>query len=197
MLRLLVNLLAALSLLISLAFATLWVRSHYIRDLYIFSVNGGDVHAVQSILGRLHVKTDFLPPGARSIGAAQHNADRLAPNAIWNGALSGYPARAEWRAGGFIVQTYTRSQMNFLMMAAPIVTRHRLIVVPYWALTTLFAALPGCWLFHRLLLRRRAPGLCGKCGYDLRASTEKCPECGTPVPNEAGGCHLSGFEIPG
>ncbi|HEX5243875.1 MAG TPA: hypothetical protein VFW23_11485 [Tepidisphaeraceae bacterium] len=39
------------------------------------------------------------------------------------------------------------------------------------------------WALRKRLARRE--GLCSKCGYDLRASTGVCPECGAPTPKNA------------
>jgi rubrerythrin len=50
---------------------------------------------------------------------------------------------------------------------------------PYWLLALLTAALPVARAAAFARGRRRAiAGLCTACGYDLRASPERCPECG-------------------
>lgn len=42
---------------------------------------------------------------------------------------------------------------------------------------------PGTSAWDYWQFRRRArAGLCGYCGYDLRSSTGRCPECGEPLP---------------
>jgi hypothetical protein len=60
------------------------------------------------------------------------------------------------------------------------------IKVPPWALVAFFGGL--WWLFLRWARRkgsrRYETGRCINCGYDLRATPERCPECGT-VPEQS------------
>jgi hypothetical protein len=53
---------------------------------------------------------------------------------------------------------------------------------PLWLVAITTALLPASWLLSQLKHRRRRPGLCPHCGYDLRATPGRCPECGTLPP---------------
>jgi len=52
------------------------------------------------------------------------------------------------------------------------------IFLPYWAIAVVTLIPSLMWLHGR----RKIPGTCQTCGYDLRATPDRCPECGTVPP---------------
>ena len=62
---------------------------------------------------------------------------------------------------------------------------HRALVIPHW-FVFLLILFPAIRLIPRFVRKARwqARGYCMKCGYDLRASPGKCPECGTDKPRK-------------
>jgi hypothetical protein len=50
------------------------------------------------------------------------------------------------------------------------------LIVPFWFVVGVTTAIAIC--AYRWIQRLPPPGHCAKCGYDLRASPARCPECG-------------------
>lgn len=61
-------------------------------------------------------------------------------------------------------------------------TGYTYLHLPLWLPVLMALVLPARWLFACVRQRRRIGlSLCVQCGYDLRASTERCPECGAAI----------------
>lgn len=183
--RRLFNLVAALSLLLCVATAALWVRSYWHFDTVRYSCavdaqNAQTFFSVNSRWGEMSlyrtrskpVQNDS-PVGLQSwtVHAQVVLKHPGAVRAMSNGPLGfgyGHVHDAQLRSEG---RAYRATWTT--------------IFVPSWAVTLLFTIPPLLWSVSVWRKRRRARvGLCSTCGYDLRATPDRCPECGT-VPAAA------------
>ncbi|MCL4196643.1 MAG: hypothetical protein KJZ69_04055 [Phycisphaerales bacterium] len=97
--------------------------------------------------------------------------------------LATWPMRGPAPSRGMYVEAFELRIGGFSWWFAsrhlPVVVKGstlHLVGVPLWSLA-LATGLPSAWLWFRD--RRRAPGLCVHCGYDLRGNASGvCPECG-------------------
>jgi hypothetical protein len=154
--RRLLDFLAVLSLLLCVAVVALGVRSYRRTDAAWYA-NERSTFGVNSETGRVLfvLGKGPFPP----LGFDTYSGRPQAP--LWHGVKHLVVFRAfESGNGSWTVQ------------------------VPHWFVAALAAAPPALWLRRRRADRRRA-GLCTRCGYDLRATPEKCPECGTPAATPA------------
>jgi hypothetical protein len=153
------NLAAAVSLVLCMATVVLWVRSHWREDQLTYW-NGLDCNIVSSSFGG--ISWCRIPGRVEGYGAGLEY-HRTAPR------------RMETRMG-----VQPRSWPGFQMFSIVpymMTTPLRAHVVSDWAIALLLAVAPAIWLLRAL--NPRAHGHCRHCGDDLRATPDRCPECGS------------------
>ena len=193
--RILLNALTALSLILAIAVAVLWARSYGRGALmpvdFVTRDRGDEWLEAGGSQGRLYLlrasKTEkaewpgwyhegegekgawiaFTMLPERSLGSRK---DAPGPREMWFGSWERGRLDDSWRLDSR-APTEAAKQL-----------RYRYLELKCWPLVVALSLLPGArglaWVVRRVR-RRAGEGLCPSCGYDLRATPERCPECGT------------------
>lgn len=169
-------------------FVAAWVRSHRVRDSITRTHSFESSH--QSTLSALLIESE---QGVASFMASHQSSDRFAFARWTRGAI----AVTKWnhqRTTPFPFLPTPRSSLRrrtgfgFHWDSSEYDGDRRRALrasAPYWAIVAVLAS-PGfvfvpVWKRRRRRIKRRQSGLCESCGYDLRASVDRCPECGTSI----------------
>jgi hypothetical protein len=185
-LRILLGAATAASLLLFLAAAAAWGRSYWRADHVIFDAGGRSffVSAIGQTIDVQWTNRPYyrpLPWSSAPANSAASWADFFQPRHKADTARMGRPEEYRWL--GFHVSPTFRQAIGDPTYDCEFAE----VGVPYYFVCGLAALLPAARA-RRLLRRgrRRASGLCRTCWYDLRATPERCPECGlapTGVPS--------------
>jgi hypothetical protein len=143
--------------------------------------------SVQSPAAGAGVKPDLSPSSMNGIpmsGWKWEYAKFIAGPPIKSKGLFPWPT-LNHQLAGFGYDTFQKSQKAFLGIV-DITGNESYLEFPHAAVSVLMLILPWVWLVrYRRRRRQSRVGLCEVCGYDLRASPLRCPECGTPNPATA------------
>jgi hypothetical protein len=185
------NLLTVLSLLLCVAAAGVWARSYSVSDRFVgkYVLHDGLPEEDEETLifaaahlylveWYVHHDSGLLSVGRHTWASTQTGMEdltRVRPGLEWKQQQPGH----DWRPRDTLLRRIGidySSSGDFLLGA----TGSRWFEVPLWLLAVAFAVLPAARGVSRLRRRRKHRiGLCPTCGYDLRATPDRCPECGT------------------
>jgi hypothetical protein len=166
--RILLNALTVLSLVLCVAACVLWVRSGRRSD-YVSVAPKWRHFVCMTFPGGVRFSSwpNPVQPGGVKLGSYEYEVRNA------HGAWMPRPAMS-WSKLGFDFRPLRFSNQSKADRGA------FELFTPFWFLAAVFLALPATWALGLIRTRRRSrENHCGGCGYDLRATPERCPECGT------------------
>jgi hypothetical protein len=163
--RILLNAATVLSVVLCMATATLWKMSYPFGDEPCYFTTAKFSFVITSFKGDVGFTIYPGDPG-------EPLPTRISAN--WDELDEGSSSIA--RTGHFLFMGVAEQTVRH-RSGLPIWYR-RAIFLPHWFIMTLTALMPVCRVLKRSKLSRKASGLCPNCNYDLRATPDRCPECG-------------------
>jgi hypothetical protein len=178
--------LSAASLLLCVATVVLWVRSYWAADWLCYEDTSADRGrwvnwTASSSLGGLCASLDIVdvPPAARD--AYERDARSPFARPGWSMVSQGPRVQYGGRPPSLLdrLRTCGGSFTSATIAKYPCRLTYGIVSVPHWGPALAAAPLPlARYARRRRTRRRREAGLCPACGYDLRATPDRCPECG-------------------
>jgi hypothetical protein len=189
LLRILLNAATVVSLLLCVKAAMMWVRSYGVdRDEDWWFTPHRRAWDLLTVDGR--VQFGKLYPGGAVGDGPVRSRYSSSGRAVWL-----YGETVEWEWAGFeerrgrLLPEWHVSKGEGPNETYP----YRVWFIPFWSVVVASALLPVGWgvpliwsiVRRRQREQRRRTRRCPACGYDLRATPDRCPECGTvPTPSE-------------
>lgn len=176
MLRIVFNTFTVVMLLLGVAAAGFWARSYWVEDTirseqrrgYVETKLVFDSAAGEVMVVRHWYHWEYLSDDAPIKREPDYRRFGWEPDE--------HPRR--WAHGMNQPGLWDRIGFNVEISRSPTYTFYRL-VVPYWFVVLVLAVVPaGRFLIAWRRRRQRSAGHCVVCGYDLRATPDRCPECG-------------------
>jgi len=179
-------LLIILSLGASVLIGATWIRSRCRSDILSHGSVTAKSHVswkIESVWGALHCWREAMYLDADSDFSREQVGYRWESTPAEDDSpyFRFYPTRTlssyKWNHGGLdfsysndaVINNFTGGPMGHVVVTE--------VLLPDWSLLAFFLTIAGLSAFA-IRRRRRPAGFCQHCGYDLRATPDRCPECG-------------------
>jgi hypothetical protein len=184
------NFAAAVSAVLFVATCVLWARSYWKADdvLHRWPIEsaggGGGQTRVYADRGAIFVKWEWTTGQGSTLGRSfPETIFSSWPAGVADGRFFDWFRSQSIHAAGFWYGSDASSYVYQVQVDGCVRVLHyrytmRLAIVPIAFPVILSTLLPAFWAVRSRRFRRRIAGHCVRCGYDLRATRDRCPECG-------------------